>query len=302
MLAIGLRKLRDDDVASLVEEVLIPRFMAEPISPVAGGLLQEIVADNAHHGLVDLALEEAHRWLVHNQETFSDVVGERAPWWAPDRLNDARHHAAAPRGGPLGRRHPARPAAPRPAGAGQPAAPARPRPAQRPGDPGARRAAQDPGPRAAADGRDRDVAVERLPQGAARGARGRDGSAARRGRRASWSPSASGSAATTRCARGWTRWGADFAVWAVGRYGDELTAVITAHDRALGRRGGGPQDRAARRPRPAVHPDQRHHRRRPRRRGHPRGLAGCSRRSRAWTTCPSATSRSGSVSSSSWPT
>ena len=52
--AIGLRRLRDEDVASLVEEVLIPRFIAEPISPVAGGLLQEIVADDAHHGLVDL--------------------------------------------------------------------------------------------------------------------------------------------------------------------------------------------------------------------------------------------------------
>src|SRR5690348_6720564 len=58
VVAIGLRRLRDEDVAGLVEEVLIPRFMAEPISPVAGGLLQEIVADNAHHGLVDLALEE----------------------------------------------------------------------------------------------------------------------------------------------------------------------------------------------------------------------------------------------------
>src|SRR3954452_22135813 len=88
VLAIGLRRLRDADVAALVEEVLIPRFMAEPISPIAGGLLQEIVADNAHHGLVDLVLEEGHRWLVHNAETFADVVGERAPWWAPDRVNE----------------------------------------------------------------------------------------------------------------------------------------------------------------------------------------------------------------------
>jgi len=63
-------------------------MVEEPISPVAGGLLQEIVKDNAHHGLVDLALEEGHRWLVHNQETFADVIGERAPWWAPDRLNE----------------------------------------------------------------------------------------------------------------------------------------------------------------------------------------------------------------------
>jgi uncharacterized membrane-anchored protein YjiN (DUF445 family) len=87
--AIGLRRLKDDDVASLVQDVLIPRFVAEPISPVAGSLLQEIVADDAHHGLVDLALEEVHHWLVFNQETFTSVVGERAPWWAPDRLNDA---------------------------------------------------------------------------------------------------------------------------------------------------------------------------------------------------------------------
>ncbi len=98
VMAIGLRKLRDQHVRSMVEDVLIPRFKAEPISPVAGGLLQEIVADNAHHGLVDLALEEGHRWLVHNQETFSDVIGERAPWWAPDRLNEvvtARLHLEA---------------------------------------------------------------------------------------------------------------------------------------------------------------------------------------------------------------
>ena len=88
VVAIGLRRMRDQDVRSVVEDVLIPRFKAEPIAPVAGGLLQEIVADNAHHGLVDLALEEGHRWLVHNQETFSDVIGERAPWWAPDRLNE----------------------------------------------------------------------------------------------------------------------------------------------------------------------------------------------------------------------
>ena len=29
------------------------------------------------------------------------------------------------------------------------------------------------------------------------------------------------------CGRSWTTWVADFAVWAIGRYGDELTAVIT---------------------------------------------------------------------------
>jgi uncharacterized membrane-anchored protein YjiN (DUF445 family) len=86
---IGLRRLRDADVEELVTDVLLPRLREEPIAPVAGSLLTEIVADGAHHGFVDLVLEEAHRWLVHNQATFTEVVGERAPWWAPERLNEA---------------------------------------------------------------------------------------------------------------------------------------------------------------------------------------------------------------------
>jgi len=88
LLRIGLGRVRDEDVATLVEEALLPRFVEEPISPVAGSLLEEIVHDRAHHGLVDLALTEAHQWLVENEETFTDVVGERAPWWAPTSVNE----------------------------------------------------------------------------------------------------------------------------------------------------------------------------------------------------------------------
>ena len=88
VLTLALDRLRDSDVEALVSDVLLPRLVVEPISPIAGNLLSEILADDAHHGLVDLALEEGHHWLVHNQDTFTQVVGERAPWWAPDRLND----------------------------------------------------------------------------------------------------------------------------------------------------------------------------------------------------------------------
>jgi uncharacterized membrane-anchored protein YjiN (DUF445 family) len=88
VLTVALNRLRDSDVEALVSDVLLPRLLLEPISPIAGNLLAEILRDNAHHGLVDLALEEGHHWLVHNQETFTQVIGERAPWWAPDRLNE----------------------------------------------------------------------------------------------------------------------------------------------------------------------------------------------------------------------
>ena len=86
---IGLGKVRDDHVADLVTEVLVPRFREEPISPLLGGLLSEMVRDDLHHGLVDLALAELHEWLEENPDTVLEILGERAPWWAPPRLNDA---------------------------------------------------------------------------------------------------------------------------------------------------------------------------------------------------------------------
>jgi uncharacterized membrane-anchored protein YjiN (DUF445 family) len=87
--AIALSKVRDDHIESLVRDALTPRFREEPIAPLLGGLLSESLEDDLHHGLVDLALEELHGWLVENPETVAEVLGERAPWWAPPRLNEA---------------------------------------------------------------------------------------------------------------------------------------------------------------------------------------------------------------------
>ncbi len=85
---IALGKVRDEHIESLVHEALVPRFREEPISPLLGGLLEEAVRDDVHHGLVDLALEELDHWLRENPRTVQDVIGERAPWWAPERLNE----------------------------------------------------------------------------------------------------------------------------------------------------------------------------------------------------------------------
>ncbi len=88
MLGHGLARVRDEDVAALVREELVPRLSDEPLSEVSGRLLQEVVTDRAHHGLVDIALVEAHRWLVLNADTVEEVVGERAPWWTPEWLDE----------------------------------------------------------------------------------------------------------------------------------------------------------------------------------------------------------------------
>ena len=87
--AIALGKVRDDHIADLVTQALVPRFRDEPIAPLLGTTLMEVLRDDLHHGVVDLVLDEMHRWLVDNPDTFARVLGERAPWWAPPRLNEA---------------------------------------------------------------------------------------------------------------------------------------------------------------------------------------------------------------------
>src|SRR5690606_5402476 len=64
------------------------RFREEAIAPLLGSLLTVMVADDVHNGLVDLGIVELHRWLVANPETFARVLSERAPWWTPQRLNE----------------------------------------------------------------------------------------------------------------------------------------------------------------------------------------------------------------------
>ena len=91
----GLARVREDHVRSLVADALVPRFREEPIAPLLGGFLGEALRDDVHHGLVDLALDELHDWLVENPETVQEVLGERAPWWAPPSINErvtARAH------------------------------------------------------------------------------------------------------------------------------------------------------------------------------------------------------------------
>jgi uncharacterized membrane-anchored protein YjiN (DUF445 family) len=86
--SIALGKVRDEHIADFVTEALVPRFREEPIAPLAGSLLAEVVRDDVHHSLVDLTVVELHRWLVDHPDTFAEVLEQRAPWWAPASLNE----------------------------------------------------------------------------------------------------------------------------------------------------------------------------------------------------------------------
>ncbi|MFB6721686.1 DUF445 domain-containing protein [Kribbella sp. NPDC056345] len=94
----ALPKLGDDDVTAFVRGSLLPRFVQEPLSPIAGHFLESVVDDGAHHALFDLLMIEAHDWLSENRELLAEVVGPRAPRWSPmwvDRLVVDRIHREA---------------------------------------------------------------------------------------------------------------------------------------------------------------------------------------------------------------
>jgi uncharacterized membrane-anchored protein YjiN (DUF445 family) len=98
LVSAALARISDSDVAVLIESELLPRLADEPLSEVAGRLLQDVVEEKAHHGLVDLALVEAHRWLSSNEAAVADALSSRAPWWTPVWLDERvtrRLHAEA---------------------------------------------------------------------------------------------------------------------------------------------------------------------------------------------------------------
>ena len=87
-LARGLQSVDDQEVADLLERIVLPRLAREPIAPLGGHLLEGILQDRSHVGLVDLAIREIYVWVQENEDTIASIIGARAPWWSPKWLDD----------------------------------------------------------------------------------------------------------------------------------------------------------------------------------------------------------------------
>ncbi|ANS78308.1 hypothetical protein SGUI_0912 [Serinicoccus hydrothermalis] len=84
----AVERLDEEEIRVFVDDVILPRVRQEPLSPVAGHLLERVVEDGSHRGLVDLAARELHAWLALHQDQVEDIVRSRAPAWAPAWVND----------------------------------------------------------------------------------------------------------------------------------------------------------------------------------------------------------------------
>jgi len=87
VMADGLSYVKESDVAALIEQAVFPRLSDEPLSPAVGQLLESVLADRAHEGVVDLVLDELGRWLSNHEGEVSALIEERAPDWTPEWLD-----------------------------------------------------------------------------------------------------------------------------------------------------------------------------------------------------------------------
>ncbi|MFJ4038254.1 DUF445 domain-containing protein [Microbacterium sp. NPDC090007] len=78
-----LTALDDDDVQVLIEDLAREHLLSPDWGPSIGGWLQRVVGSGAHHGAVDLALDNIAVWLGNNRDTFHGLVSRRLPSWVP---------------------------------------------------------------------------------------------------------------------------------------------------------------------------------------------------------------------------
>jgi len=86
--------MRDEQVAAVLESVVLRRALERPWGPPAGRLLHRVVDDGAHRRLVDVAVEAVHEWLLANEEVVVRLVIERAPIWTPNWVDQRIGHRA----------------------------------------------------------------------------------------------------------------------------------------------------------------------------------------------------------------
>lgn len=81
--------LSDDEVQGSIESVIASRVRSIPLAPLIGGAIDNVMADNRHHVLVDGVLAGVDKAVMENQQVLRDRLGEESPWWVPDAVDDA---------------------------------------------------------------------------------------------------------------------------------------------------------------------------------------------------------------------
>ncbi|HEX4250191.1 MAG TPA: DUF445 domain-containing protein [Pseudonocardia sp.] len=80
--------LRDEDVQEVLEQVLVRQLMSQQWGPPLGRVLAGVLADGAHHHMVDLVCDRAFDWVRANHDLVMRVVSDHAPTWSPKFVDE----------------------------------------------------------------------------------------------------------------------------------------------------------------------------------------------------------------------
>lgn len=80
--------LRDDEVHSAIDDLIVARLRDTPVAPIAGRFLGAATAEGRHHELVDAALRGLDKYLVEEKDQLRSRFGQESPWWVPESIDD----------------------------------------------------------------------------------------------------------------------------------------------------------------------------------------------------------------------
>ena len=83
-----LQVIQDDGSRRCSSRSCCRPMLARPWAPAGGRLLERIVAEGAHHKLVDIVVTELHDWLERHEDVVTALVRDRAPAWTPSWVDE----------------------------------------------------------------------------------------------------------------------------------------------------------------------------------------------------------------------
>jgi uncharacterized membrane-anchored protein YjiN (DUF445 family) len=90
--------LDDEEMKTTISRVLAERVERFEVSPALGYLLNAVVADGSHTGVIDVLADRGHAWVAHNRPAIADIIFEQSPSWTPrfvdEMIADRTHQEA----------------------------------------------------------------------------------------------------------------------------------------------------------------------------------------------------------------
>jgi uncharacterized membrane-anchored protein YjiN (DUF445 family) len=80
--------LRDDYVQEVLEQIVVRQLLKRPWGPPLGRVLGGLLADRAHHRMVDMVCDRSYDWVRGNHDLVMRVVSDRAPGWSPKFVDE----------------------------------------------------------------------------------------------------------------------------------------------------------------------------------------------------------------------